>query len=138
MLNWKKLNAEVIAEFRANQGKVARFGDLPLVILHTHGATSGQLREVPLLVVNSDDRMLLFGTAAGSPTHPSWVHDLRARPKIEMEMGVDRFEVEIVELPLDEAQRILDAQAVTSEILRGYQKSAAPRQVPVFVIERVD
>ncbi len=33
-------NAKVIAEFRANGGKVAQFGDLPMVILHTIGARS--------------------------------------------------------------------------------------------------
>jgi len=28
-------NAQIIAEFRANGGKTAQFGDAPLVILHT-------------------------------------------------------------------------------------------------------
>ena len=32
MSDW---NAQVIAEFRANGGKVAQFGDAPLVILNT-------------------------------------------------------------------------------------------------------
>ncbi len=34
-------NTKVIAEFRANGGKVALFGDQPLVILHTIGARTG-------------------------------------------------------------------------------------------------
>ena len=41
MIDWKSLNREVIAEFRANGGRVARFGDNPVVILHTIGAQSG-------------------------------------------------------------------------------------------------
>ena len=48
MSDW---NAQVIAEFRANGGKVAQFGDAPLVILNTIGAKSGQLREIPLVAL---------------------------------------------------------------------------------------
>jgi hypothetical protein len=40
MSDWKTLNQEVISEFRTNAGKVAQFGDLPVVILHTIGARS--------------------------------------------------------------------------------------------------
>ena len=32
-------NAQIIAEFRATGGKAAQFGDNPLVILHTIGAS---------------------------------------------------------------------------------------------------
>ena len=35
-------NQQVIEEFRANGGKVAQFGDAPLVILNTIGAKSRQ------------------------------------------------------------------------------------------------
>ncbi len=35
-------NAPIIAEFRANQGKVGAFGDAPVVLLTTTGAKSGR------------------------------------------------------------------------------------------------
>ena len=85
MFDWSTLNAEVIAEFRANGGRVARFGELPVVILHTIGAKSGRVREVPLIVVVDDDEMLLYGTKAGATTHPDWYFNLRAHPQITVE-----------------------------------------------------
>ena len=54
-LDWKQLNPEVIAEFRANEGRVARFGDLEVVVLHTLGARSAKILEVPLIVVPDGD-----------------------------------------------------------------------------------
>ena len=136
MLDWKTLNPEVIAEFRANRGKVARFGDLPIVILHTIGAKSGLIREVPLIAVPDGDALLLYGTAAGSKRDPDWVFNLRANPRISVEYGTERFTAEIVELPEAEARERVDAHARSNPQLAEYVKSAAPRRIPVFVIER--
>ncbi|MBT3897662.1 MAG: nitroreductase family deazaflavin-dependent oxidoreductase, partial [Gammaproteobacteria bacterium] len=51
MMDWKLLNRNVIEEFRINSGRVAQFGDLPVVILNTIGAKTGNLLEVPLITV---------------------------------------------------------------------------------------
>jgi len=137
MLDWKTLNRDVIAEFRANGGRVARFGDLPLVILHTLAADTGTLREVPLIVVPDGARQLLFGTAAGAPEHPRWVHDLKAHPRITVELGTERFTADVLELsPAESAQQVRD-QAAGSAQFKKYQESAAPRAIPVFAIQRV-
>ena len=45
MNEWESFNAQVIAKFRANGGKVAQFGDQPMVILHTIRARLGEDRE---------------------------------------------------------------------------------------------
>ncbi len=47
-----------------------------------------------------------------------------------------RATARIVQLPQDLAEQKLQAMARTSEQLVGYLKSAAPRVVPVFRIER--
>ncbi|HIG40911.1 MAG: nitroreductase family deazaflavin-dependent oxidoreductase [bacterium] len=137
MIDWKSFNPEVIAEFRSNQGKVAQFGDLPVVILHTIGARSGGLREVPLIVVLKDNRMLLFGTNAGSNKHPAWIFNLRANPVITVEFGTERFTANILELAQGEAQQILQTQAESTPQLASYLETSAPRVVPVFSINRV-
>jgi hypothetical protein len=49
--DWATFNTAVIAEFRANGGEVARFGGLPVVIVHTIGAQSGKVREIPSIPV---------------------------------------------------------------------------------------
>lgn len=136
MFDWKKLNAEVIAEFRANGGKVAQFGDLPVVILHTIGARSGKVREIPLIVIRENDEMLVFGTAAGASTHPDWYFNLKAHPRIEVESGTERFTANAIELGAEEARRKIDDQARTVPQFASYVESAAPRSIPVFSIVR--
>jgi deazaflavin-dependent oxidoreductase (nitroreductase family) len=132
-MDWSKLNPSVIEEFRANGGKVAQFGDLPVVILHTLGARSGKLRLVPLIAVVDGDETLLFGTNAGSDRMPVWVHNLRAHPRITVERGSERFTADVVELPEDERQRRVQQQQAVPQFAQ-YVESAAPRPIPVFAI----
>lgn len=136
MREWASFNADVIAEFRANQGVVARFGGLPVVIVHTLGARSGAIREVPLIPVFEDDRMLLFGTAEGSLTDPDWCHNLRAHRDVDVEFGRERFSAEVVELGPEDACAIVGHRADSTPQLADYVSRAAPRPIPVFEIRR--
>lgn len=134
----KSFNAKIIEEFRANDGKVAMFADYPMIILHTIGAKSGNKHLVPLvLTIKDNGDWILFATFAGSPKNPPWVYNLRAHPEIDVEYGTETFRANIVELDDDRAQEIVDAQAGQSEQFSGYIKSAAPRRIPVFRVDRL-
>ena len=74
-------NAQIIAEFRASGGKAAQFGDNPLVILHTIGAKSGELRETPLVALVEGDDLYVFASKGGAPTHPDWYFNLLSTPR---------------------------------------------------------
>ncbi len=84
-------NAQIIAEFRANGGKAAEFGDAPLVILHTIGAKSGELRETPLVALVEGDDLYVFASKGGAPTNPDWYYNLKAQPEITVEYGTETF-----------------------------------------------
>ncbi len=130
-------NAQVISEFRANGGKVAQFGDAPLVILHTIGAKSGQLRETPLVALVQDDGMYVFASKAGAPTHPDWYYNLKSTPDITVEYGTETVDARLTELPEAEGQEKLQAQAALMPQFGEYVQSAAPRVIPAFSIERI-
>jgi deazaflavin-dependent oxidoreductase (nitroreductase family) len=133
----KSFNTQIIEEFRANGGKVAMFGDVPVVILHTIGARSGQLRETPLVALIDDEGMYVFASAAGAPKDPAWYHNLKANPEITVEYGSDSFTARLEELPEDEGQAKIRAQgAIMSQFLE-YIDSAAPRVIPAFKINRL-
>ncbi len=138
MRDWEPFNADVIAEFRANGGVVVRFGGLPVVIVHTIGARTGTIREVPLIPVFDGDRMLLFGTAQGAPADPAWCHNLRAHRVVDIELGTERFAAEVVEVEADEADALVARRADSTPQLADYVARAAPRRIPVFEITRVD
>ena len=138
MRDWTAFNEEVIAEFRANSGRVARFGELPVVIVHTIGARSHAVREIPLIPVFEDDRMMLFGTCEGAQTHPAWYFNLRAHPRVTIEFGADRYTADVNLLPDSEAIPIVGRRAQSTPQLAAYIAKAAPRVIPVFTIDRVD
>jgi len=133
MSSW---NERVIAEFRSSGGKVAQFGDNPLVILHTIGAKSGAVREIPLVALVEGETLYVFASKGGAPSHPDWYHNLRATPAITVEYGTETFTAHVVELePADAAAR-LAAQAVLMPQFAEYVTNAAPRVIPAFSITR--
>lgn len=129
-------NAQIIAEFRANGGKVAQFGDRPLVILHTIGAKSAELREIPLVALVEGDDLYVFASKGGAPTNPDWYYNLKAHPEITIEFGTESFTATVTEMPEDDGQAKLRAQAELMPQFGEYITSAAPRVIPAFHIAR--
>ena len=133
MSSW---NDQIIAEFRATGGKAAQFGDAPLVILHTIGAKSGQVREIPLVALVEGDTLYVFASKAGAPTNPDWYFNLKANPTITVEYGTETFTANVAELEPDDAAAKLAAQAALMPQFGQYVESAAPRLIPALSINR--
>jgi deazaflavin-dependent oxidoreductase (nitroreductase family) len=133
MSSW---NEQIIAEFRATGGKAAQFGDNPLVILHTIGAKTGEVREIPLVALVEGDTLYVFASKGGAPTHPDWYYNLKANPRITVEYRTDTFTADVVELAPADAAAKLQAQAVLMPQFGEYITSAAPRVIPAFSITR--
>ena len=130
-------NAQIIAEFRASGGKAAQFGDDPLVILHTIGAKSGDVREIPLVALVEGDDLYVFASKGGAPTNPDWYYNLTATPEITVEYGTETFTATLSELPEAEGQAKLEAQGALMPQFLEYITSAAPRVIPAFHLARV-
>ena len=79
---------------------------------------------------------LLFASFAGAQQHPAWVHNLRAHPDINVELGTETFKGRVIELAEAERADKVTTQAGISDVFAGYVEKAAPRQIPVFRIER--
>ena len=66
---------------RASSGRVAsRLYGLPVLLLSTTGAKSGQTRTTPLLYVRDGLDFAVAGTNFGHPAHPGWTANLLAGP----------------------------------------------------------
>ena len=135
--DWVSFNAEIVDEFRANGGRVERFGGLPVVILHTIGAVTGQVRLTPLIPVFDGDDMFVFATAAGAPKDPAWVANLLAHPQIIVESADGDVLADVVPIAPDDAQRMIDERVEAMPQLADYVRSAAPRPIPVFSVTPV-
>lgn len=130
-------NEKVIDEFRANGGKVGgAFEGSSLLLLQTTGAKTGRSRVKPLVYRRDGDRLVVFGTKGGSPTHPEWFYNVRANPRVTVEVGSDQFEADArVALP-DERDRLWRLQTQDVLVFADYQNKT-DRTIPVVILERV-
>ena len=129
-------NRGVIEEFRANGGKVAQFEGRPLLLLHHKGAKTGTERVNPLVYQPIGDAFAVFGSKAGAPTNPDWYHNLRANPRVSIEVGTDAVEVKARVALADERDRLWSAQKQDVPAFAEYERSTA-REIPVVVLDPV-
>lgn len=131
-------NQQVIAEFRANDGKVGGpFAGSPMLLLTTTGAKSGQSRTTPLVYTTDGDRIVIIASKAGAPTNPDWYHNLVAHPTATVEMGAEKFQTRATVAEGAERERLYNHQAEQMPGFAEYQKKTT-RQIPVVVLERAD
>lgn len=130
-------NAKNIAEFRGNHGKVGgQFEGAPLLILHTTGAKSGEPRASIMMYLADGDRYLVFASKAGADTNPDWYFNVRAHPRVRVEVGDEEFEAVATELEGDERDAKYAEQARRFPGFGEYQEKTT-RTIPVFALSRV-
>jgi deazaflavin-dependent oxidoreductase (nitroreductase family) len=131
-------NTKIIEEFRANAGKVGgRFDGVPLLLLHTTGAKSGQPRVNPVAYQADGDKLVVFASYAGLPVNPAWFHNLVAGGPVSVEVGTDRFPVTARVAEGDERERYWARQKRNLPTFADYERKTS-RQIPVIVLERAD
>jgi deazaflavin-dependent oxidoreductase (nitroreductase family) len=136
--NW---NDPVIAEFRANEGRVGgNFEGAPVVLVHHRGRTSGRDYVNPLMYLPDDDdpdAIYVFATKGGAPTNPDWYHNLTAAGGGTVELGTDTYPVTVYELTGEERDRIYDEQARRYPGFADYaRQTAGVRTIPVLALRR--
>jgi len=130
-------NASIIAEFRANEGRVGGpFEGAPVLLLHTTGAKSGAERVNPMMYLEEDGRIYVFASKAGADSHPDWFHNLLANPGVSVELGTEHFEATAVNVIGDERSRVYAVQAERYPGFAEYQMKTS-RVIPVVELVRV-
>jgi deazaflavin-dependent oxidoreductase (nitroreductase family) len=132
--NW---NAGIIAEFRANEGRVGGpFEGRPLLLLHHTGARTGVERVNPLAYQKLEKGWAVFGSKGGAPTNPDWYHNLVANPRARVEVGTETFDVVARVAEGEERDRVWEEQKRLMPGFADYENRTA-RPIPVVVLERV-
>lgn len=135
MADW---NDQIIAEFRANAGKVGgAFEGAALLLLTTTGAKSGRAHTNPVMYLADGDRMLIFASNAGGPTHPAWYHNLIAHPRVTVEIGtgddIETYDAVAEAVNGDERDRLYAKQAERTPQFADYQANTT-RTIPVVAL----
>lgn len=139
MSDMNDFNAQVIAEFRANDGVVGgNFEGATILLLHTTGAKSGQERINPTVCRVEGDDVYVFASKAGAPTNPDWYHNLVANPEVGVELGTETYRARAVEVTGEDRDRIYAAHAEQYPNFAEYVDLIdGARVIPVIRLDRI-
>lgn len=110
----------------------------PILLLHTRGAKSGQLRRTPLLYTPHGEGFVVVASKAGAAHHPAWYHNLRAHPDaVTVELGGKNIAVR--PRGVDEPERSELWQRVNDNYngYDAYEQRAGGRVIPVVLLEPI-
>ena len=137
MADW---NANIIEEFRKNDGKVGGgFDGATMLLLHTAGRKTGKEYVNPLVYLPEGDRWVVFGSKGGAPGDPDWVRNLEANPDATIEVGTETTPVRAIKILRLEPERddLYSRQVARRPAFAEYEvKTDGIRKIPVVVLER--
>ena len=134
---WVREQVELYESSGGTRGTTLRDTGLPVVIMTNRGVSSGKLRKTPVMRVEHDGRYAAVASQGGAPTHPSWYHNLRADPVVELQDGAGKWLMRAREVTGAERAEWWDRAVAAYPPYAGYQQKT-DRQIPVFVLERTD
>ena len=131
---WGPVADQVALYERTGGREGAEFMGGPCVILTTVGARTGKVRKSPLIRVTDGERYVVVGSLGGAPTHPQWVHNLRAVPCARLQDGPIVGEYTVREVEGDEKATWWALATSAWPDYDSYQE-ATDRVIPVFVLD---
>src|SRR5215210_5477001 len=77
--------------YKATDGRLGhRMIGVPTLLLRTTGRRSGATRTNGLVYARDGDDYLVVASNGGSDQAPAWLHNLRANPDVEIQVGRER------------------------------------------------
>lgn len=135
-IDFEEMNRKVIAEFRANGGKVGGiFEGKPLVLVHNTGARTGARRITPLVPLHDNGRIFVFASKGGADEHPAWYHNLVANPEVTVELATETYPAIADVLTGTERDEIYAKQSAVEPQFADYQRKTS-RVIPVIELRR--
>jgi F420H(2)-dependent quinone reductase len=124
-----------VALYRATGGRVGQHipGLPPMLLLDHVGAKSGKRRTTPLAYMPHDGTFIVVGAKGGHPHNPGWIHNLRASPDTEIQVGPGKIEVRATEASPDERERLWPQAARYNPVWGRYQQRTQ-RTIPLVIL----
>ena len=108
---------------------------IPLIMLTTTGAKTGNPRTSPLIGIPVGDGLVVIGSNYGTEATPGWVQNLEANPAAMVTYRDRRIAVVARRAIAEETEQAFDAAAVIYAAFPTYRNRAALREIRVFVLE---
>lgn len=124
--------------FRATRGRhtlTSLLTGLPIGVLTTTGARSGQPRHSPLLIYPTSAGAIVIASNYGQAKHPAWYHNLMAHPEARLALRGTQQQVLARRLEGEERERIWAESRDIYPGLNAYERWAGGRHIEIFVLE---
>ena len=108
---------------------------LPVIMLTTTGAKSGEPRSMPLVGIPIDGDLAIIGSNYGQQRTPGWVYNLGADPAATVSYGDRTVDVTARAASDTEADRAFEIAATFYPGYGKYRARASHRTISVFVLE---
>jgi deazaflavin-dependent oxidoreductase (nitroreductase family) len=141
LMSQKKLDLslfgdEHIRRYRETDGGVGYlWNGVPTLILTTTGRRSGQPHDTALICGFDGDTAVVIASQGGAPTHPQWYLNLRADPRVQVQVKGDRFAALARTAEGAERERRWQLMAAVWPNYDVYQQRT-DRVIPVVTLER--
>jgi deazaflavin-dependent oxidoreductase (nitroreductase family) len=103
---------------------------------HHYRREVGRAEAVAALLRRIHGRLLIIGGYGGADTDPSWVYNLRANPRAQVELAEESFEVTARELLGARCEEIFPKVTVVAPQFAQFQANVS-RSIPIFELQRV-
>ena len=113
------------------------FAGSDILLLHHTGARTGTERISPLAFQRIGESFAVFASKAGAPQNPAWYHNLLAHPDTSVEVGTETLGVKARLAESAERDVIWSRQKQRAPHFAKYEEKAAPRTIPVVVLDPV-
>jgi F420H(2)-dependent quinone reductase len=122
--------------YRRGDGKGlgSKVQGIPVAILTTTGRKSGEPRDSPLYFHRDGDKVVVAASRGGSDKHPMWFLNLKANPKVTVQIRDEKLELTAREATEDERQLYWPKLVAMYPTYEDYQ-SWTDRKIPLVVCE---
>ncbi len=120
--------------YRLTGGKVGgRMQGLSVLLLRTTGRKTGQERTTPLGYFTENGNYVITASNAGRAKHPAWFLNLRANPRVTIEVQDRQIEAQ-AEVAAPEKRNVLWSQLISlSPAYANYARKTA-REIPLVIL----
>jgi F420H(2)-dependent quinone reductase len=108
---------------------------MPVIVLTTKGAKSGKLRKNPLMRVEHDGVYAAVASMGGAPKNPTWYHNVKADPHVELRDATQVADYTAREIDGDEYDVWWDRAVAAYPDYADYQTKTS-RKIPLILLEK--
>jgi deazaflavin-dependent oxidoreductase (nitroreductase family) len=119
---------------RGRHALTSLLAGLPVVIVTTIGAKSGQPRSLPLVAIPDGENAILVASNFGQKHHPAWFYNLRAHPEVQLTYEGKTVAYVARETSGEERERCWQRAVEVYSGYAAYKQRAGQRQIGVFLL----